>query len=644
MAAFQNPSSLKRPSFRAVLVFASIAISLLPLAVAFAFPRYGLIAAVGVAAAASVFAALFLSRRITKSLDELTQVVASVSRGDLHSSPDTKFGYFKETTELASAINEMLRSLRHNAQEVEDLVSRYTGDLTCANQELETLAVALRHAGEAVEIVDPDGRYMFVNPAFEALTGYSAKEALGKHAADLLESEDRVNQLLAASFKAEGEKIFRGSSVGYRKNGIRFEQEVTLAGVFTEDGVLKYIVGIRRDVTELRRTQEALRVRDRLASVGTLAAGVAHEINNPLTYVIANLSYAATVMEELKQEKPFSTDLEDFEEALIEAKEGAERVKSIVQDLKTFARTDTDSIGILDVNSVLESSLKMVANEIRHSAGLSLELNNVPAVLGNESKLGQVFINLLVNAVQALPEGKALSNQIGITTKCEDKSVVVTVSDTGCGMSEETLSHAFDPFYTTKQVGVGTGLGLCICHNIVNAMGGAIRIESRKNRGTSVFVQLPEADLSKLETKCEVPVEPKRLDHRPRVLVIDDEAPVGKAFRRILNDCRVDVAESGVEGFKLMQTTDHDVVFCDLMMPDMSGMDLYNRVQVEIPEKADGMIFMTGGVFTQAAEEFVNESNRPVLHKPFDSEKIRQLVSDWTNRNVVRAIHESPLR
>jgi PAS domain S-box-containing protein len=617
-----------RPSFRNVLLIALIATSLPPIAVAVLLVGKGWIAAVGIAVISATAVALSLSKRFDQSADQLLKTVRSIGRGELAVKAAAPPTFFQETENISSAMDEMLKVLRHNAEEVEELVSRYTGDLTCANAELETLATALRHAGDAVEIADPGGRYMFVNPAFETLTGYSQQEALGRRARDLLGAEDHMDQLLEASPKAEGEKIFRGTSFGYRKDGTRFEQEVTLAAVSTEDGPLKYIVGIRRDVTELRRTQEALRVRDRLASVGTLAAGVAHEINNPLTYVIANLSYALTVMEELKRERGLSTDLKDFEEALMEAQEGAERVKSIVRDLKTFARSDTDSIGILDVNSVLESSLKMVANEIRHSARLSLELDSIPAVLGNESKLGQVFINLLVNALQALPEGRALANEISITTRSEDQHVVVTVKDTGCGMSEETLGHAFDPFYTTKKVGVGTGLGLCICHNIVNSMGGDIRIESRENKGTSIFVRLPAADISQLEMKKEVPSEATRLDHRLRVLVIDDDAPVGKAFRRILNDCRVDVAESGIEGFKLMQTTDHDVVFCDLMMPDMSGMDLYDRVRVEIPEKVDDMIFMTGGVFTPAAEDFVNTCTRPVLHKPFDSEKIRRMISE----------------
>ncbi len=626
-----SPNSSRRPRFLRVLLLAFATASLLPSAVAFAVrgPGWGIAIFVALAVGVSIAAAFLISKRFNQSVEALLKTIDSVRKGDYSSISASSPTAFKETDEIASALNETLKILRHNAEEVEELVSRYTGDLTYANAELETLATALRHAGEAVEISDPDGRYMFVNPAFEVLTGYRASEALGRRAADLLGTEDRP-QLLAQPQKADGEKIFRGTSFGYRKDGTRFEQEVTFAAVSTEDGILKYIVGIRRDVTELHRTQEALRVRDRLASVGTLAAGVAHEINNPLTYVIANLSYALTVMEELKQENRFGPDLKDFEEALIEAQDGAERVKSIVRDLKTFARSDTDSIGVLDVNSVLESSLKMVANEIRHAARLSLELDNVPAVLGNESKLGQVFINLLVNAVQALPEGKALSNEISIRTKSEEDGVTITVADSGCGMSEETASRAFDPFYTTKKVGVGTGLGLCICHNIVNSMGGDIRIESRLNKGTTVMVRLPSADITTFETPQEAPSEAARIDRRLRVLVIDDEAPVGKAFRRILNDCRVDVAESGVEGFKLIKKNEHDVVFCDLMMPDMSGMDLYDRVRVELPEKVDDMIFMTGGVFTPQAEEFVNVCTRPVLHKPFDSEKIRRLISEWT--------------
>lgn len=604
----------------------------MPLILTALFPNAGFLLALGFALFSGLILAVVLGRHFSRSMADVQTVLAAVADGDLSPKPQTRMFEPKEFTELKQAAEKMTERLQFDAEEIKSLVSKCTGDLTSANAELEVLAGALRHAGEAVEIADPEGRYVFVNPAFEVLTGYTAAEAMGRRASDLLGTEEPVEALLTALHGTSGERTFRGDGPGFRKNGTRFEQTVTLAGIATKDNKLKYVVGIRRDITELRRAQEALRVRDRLASVGTLAAGVAHEINNPLTYVIANLSFAVTLMEELKAVQKFSVEMTDFENALLEAQEGAERVKNIVRDLKTFARSDTDSITFLDVNAIIESSLKMVANEIRHAAKLTLSLDAGVPVLGNESKLGQVFINLLVNAVQALPEGKTSANEIHICTSNSDTKVTIEVADTGSGMSEETVLHAFDPFFTTKQVGVGTGLGLCICHNIVTSMGGDIHIDSIETKGTKVVIILPVADVTLLKAGYESPsAEPQRLD-RLRILIIDDEEPVGNAFRRILNDCSVDIAVSGADGFKLMQDVEHDVVFCDLMMPDMSGMDLFTRVQNEMPEKLKRVIFMTGGVFTPAAEAFVNQYSQLVVYKPFDSETIRQLVFERVSK------------
>jgi signal transduction histidine kinase len=226
-----------------------------------------------------------------------------------------------------------------------------------------------------------------------------------------------------------------------------------------------------------------------MASVGTLAAGVAHEINNPLAYVSGNLSYLRDV---LLQERLTAEDVADMREAAAEALEGTGRVRAIVQDLRTFSRSDEERFGPVEVHPVLEGALRLVRNELQHRAQLVRELSPVPTIQGNAVRLGQVVVNLLVNALQAFPERSPAGNRIRLATRAAEPGwVSVEVEDNGIGMEPEVQQHIFDPFFTTKPVGVGTGLGLAICHTIVEAMGGRIEVHSTPGQGSTFRLLLP---------------------------------------------------------------------------------------------------------------------------------------------------------
>ena len=280
----------------------------------------------------------------------------------------------------------------------------------------------------------------------------------------------------------------------------------------------RLIPAIERELRDVRlrversRMQEQLVISDRMASVGTLAAGVAHEINNPLAAFIANLDFAAQDVAKLTQDvcanragtdgaesSPgaigwIETRLREMEEPLRDARESADRVRLIVRDLKIFSRSGEDRTGAVDVRRVIESSLRMAWNEIRHRARLVKEYGDVPQVEGNEGRLGQVFLNIIVNAAQAIPEGHADKNEIRIVTKQNDDGrVVIEVRDTGPGMSEAIIARIFDPFFTTKAIGEGTGLGLAICHRIVTTLGGELAVEVWSGRGPSFRIILPVA-------------------------------------------------------------------------------------------------------------------------------------------------------
>ncbi|WP_437761158.1 ATP-binding protein [Sorangium sp. So ce281] len=251
------------------------------------------------------------------------------------------------------------------------------------------------------------------------------------------------------------------------------------------------MLGAVSDVTERRQMETRLQLADRMASLGTLAAGVAHEINNPLAYMVANVDFAR---KELRA-KGAGARLDALLSALDEAAEGGSRVRHIVGGLKTFSRADGGELGPVEVDPVIQLVLRMAQQQIQSKARLVLELRPVPAVHANEAQLGQVILNLLVNAAQALPEGKVSENEIRISTApAPPGRVCIEVCDTGPGIAPELRSRIFDPFFTTKPIGEGTGLGLAICHGIVTSFRGEIGVESEVGKGACFRVLLPVHD------------------------------------------------------------------------------------------------------------------------------------------------------
>jgi PAS domain S-box-containing protein len=373
--------------------------------------------------------------------------------------------------------------------------------------------------------------------------------------------------------------------------------------------------GTGHDVTELKEMQKRLLLADRLGSLGILAGGVAHEINNPLAFVISNLGFIAG---ELRDRKPLSP--EQFEELIDVATvslEGARRIRHIVSDLKTFSRADEDTQGPVDVQRAIDLSVKLAMNEIRQRARLVLEVAEVPEVDANEAKLGQLILNLLVNAAQSIPAGKIEANEIRIRTfASEPGSVTLEVRDTGTGIPPEILGRIWDPFFTTKPVGVGTGLGLSICHGIVRSFGGQIAVESVLGQGTTFRITLRSARDERVE---DVVAPAKAQPSKSRILIIDDEPLIATAFKRMLApDHDVELVTNANAGLARLAAAEFDVVLCDLMMRDMSGMDLHRALAESAPQYLPKIIFMTGGAFTPEAQAFLARVPNQVLDKPIE--------------------------
>jgi len=396
-------------------------------------------------------------------------------------------------------------------------------------------------------------------------------------------------------------------------------------------GVKPAVVIVARDVSGRRQVQSQSIKMDRLSAVGTLAAGVAHEINNPLAYVLLNLQY---LIRELPKLEASGDRVGQLLERLREARHGAERVSSIVRDLRTFSRTDEEEAGTVEIRRVLLSAIKVARSQLMDRGQIIEILDEVPMVRGNASRLEQVFLNLLINAIQALSATKPEENLVRIrVTRSDEAWVLVEISDTGVGIASELLDRVFDPFFTTKPVGLGTGLGLPICHSIITKMGGTIGVSSQVGKGTTFHVGLPVdrgARLPAIRTPTPPPV---RVAKQARILVVDDELTVVSMLSRILSEEHtIEAATSAETALELLDRQDFDVVLCDLLMPNMSGVDLYEEVSRRYPGLQERIVFMTGGAFTPRAAHFLSKVSNPRIEKPFNMKSLRRLMREMAAR------------
>ena len=445
-------------------------------------------------AVALVFAAL-LSTLLASPIRRLAAAVALVGDGKFPvESPQPKNWEPREVADLLESVSQMFSRLRQHSESA----MLHAKKLADMNDRMRPLAEGLEQSGDAITVGDADAVLEYVNPAFEKLTGYSIHEATGKTPAQLIRSDKHPSAFyddIWNSLRQEGRWF--GKMTSRRKDGSLFEEEVTISAVLDSTGNLTNIVSVHRDMTGRNKAEATLRLGERMASIGTLAAGLAHEINNPLAYVGANLTY---IMETIEMHRSFfeSETAKDMLLAIRDATEGVERIDDIVCSMRTFSRGDEQKIGPVDIHRVLDSCAKMAHNEIFHRAQLTREYGATLRVLGNEARLGQVFLNLIVNAAHAIPVGEAENNEIRMTTTTtSDGRVSVAIRDTGEGIKQDVLARIFDPFFTTKPVGIGTGLGLSICHSILTGMGGVILAESSVGEGTTFTVILPSVSNEK---------------------------------------------------------------------------------------------------------------------------------------------------
>jgi signal transduction histidine kinase len=375
----------------------------------------------------------------------------------------------------------------------------------------------------------------------------------------------------------------------------------------------------------------ALTVReDRMAALGTLAAGVANEINNPLTYVLINIEHVMRSLRRLsaldEHEVPRGAErtsaLAGLVEALGKASEGANRMREVTRDILVFSQGNGTPHALIDVRAVLESSLQVAWHELRHRARVVRHLAEVPMLEANPTQLAHLFLQLLMNAARAIPEGNAENEEVRVTTRCDETGdVVVEILDTGIGIAPEDLPRVFDPFFTRREPGEGVGLGLSICHGIVKYLGGRISAESGAGRGSVFRIVLP-AGRHPANGSSRPPDTP-----RLRVLVVDADPLIGEAIARSLGDeCDLTVALDARQAVQLLLGNHFDFVLCDVMLPEASGVDLYVELLSAAPQLVNRIVFMAGGASTPRARAFQSSVANPCLEKPIDMNELRRLV------------------
>jgi signal transduction histidine kinase/CheY-like chemotaxis protein len=412
-----------------------------------------------------------------------------------------------------------------------------------------------------------------------------------------------------------------------------------------------------RDESERRRLFAQMAQADRLASMGMLAGGVSHDINNPLAFVRYNLESLAEDLPKLTSairricragqaglgdkehrallgdDAPLFEDasLDDIIARQTEALEGVERIISITRALSTFSRVDQGDRTKVDVAVAIEAAVNMAHNEVAHRARLSSAIKPLPFVWASEGKLSHAFLNLIVNAARAIDEGDAPNNLISICAWAEDQAVIVEISDTGKGIDAERLEHVFDPFYTTGSLENGPGLGVSISKSILAEFGGTLNVASKPGMGSRFTVRLPEMKEPRgpTEQRGRAELEPTP-GTRARILVIDDEPNILRALTRTLSgEYAVVSVASGRDAQRLISTdSQFDLVLCDLMMSQVSGTELHAWLAKHHPKLAKQVVFITGGAFTPKARDYLASVDNLTLEKPFNAAELRQRVAN----------------
>jgi signal transduction histidine kinase/CheY-like chemotaxis protein len=466
----------------------------------------------------------------------------------------------------------------------------------------ETLEAWLNNLPDVVAIVDRDDVIRFLNREGAARLGVRVGQRSFLRGAPL--SEGDAPQRFT--------ETIRGN-----------EYEIASAPLVEPGGDLSTVF-VMRDITERRQEQERreqlearARLSSHLASIGEMASGIAHEINNPLTAVIgySQLLGALPLPEEAR-------------DAARQIQQGSQRVAGIVQRLLTFARQRKPQRTEVDMNEVVRSTVALRDYALR-TGNIRVTMNlapDLPRTVADGQQLQQVLLNLIVNAETAM-SGARDRGELAISTEVRGQAILVIVQDDGPGIPREIQERVFDPFFTTREIGKGTGLGLSICHGIVSEHGGRIWVQSEPGQGAAFHVRIPIVASAPATAETEV-ARPESAGVRTRVLVVDDEPSIRALLTVLLQKQghEVDAVADGETAVKSVASRRYGVILLDVRMPDMSGLEVFLRIKEIAESIATRVIFITGDVMAEETRGLLARTGAPAIAKPFQADELLALI------------------
>ncbi len=484
--------------------------------------------------------------------------------------------------------------------------------------------------------VDLAGNITFVNDSICRVMGYTPKEIIG------------TNYQSYAYDHENAAKIFKCTKIVYTtgkpakwfywdyrtKNGERRHIEASIAPKLDESGMIVGFRGINNDITERKAMEQQVLLTSKLASIGELASGVAHELNNPLTTV---MGYAQLLAE--GKDVP-----EDIKSDLDKVYEESQRAAKIVQNLLSFARRRKPEKTYFDINNLVQKTLDLRSYELKVN-NIHVHMNLKPDIselTADYDQIQQVLLNILINAEQSLIEVKR-RGKITVTTTGNHNVIKIRIADNGPGISGDIIDKIFDPFFTTKEVGKGTGLGLSVCHGIVTAHNGKIYVDSEEGKGASFTIELPVAVPDDIESSKAQQV-PQNNFHRKtageNILIVDDEPGIRDILTRILSErgYRTDCAEDAKSALIKLSDSVYDLTIIDLKLPKISGKKLYEIMGERYPGSAQRVMFITGDTITQSTQDFLDTAGKPYLTKPFNPSVVVELAETILSKKATAAL------
>ncbi len=484
---------------------------------------------------------------------------------------------------------------------------------------------------DCIIAIDEEGLVIEFNPAAEETFGYKRADAIGRPIGELI-VPPALRQRHTEGFQrylrtGKANVLDRRIEIeGMRADGSTFPVELAITEVrlphrrlFT--AYLRDLTAAREAQLEIERHREALHQSEKLAALGSLLAGVAHELNNPLSILIGN----ALMLQ---------TDAERVSRALAERAQriqaAAERCGRIVRSFLAMARQRKTQPRSVEVEVLVGGALQLLAYGLR-SAGIEIEQTiapGLPCVFCDPDQMTQVLTNLLVNAQQAL-EGEPQPRRVRVGAAPDGDFVVVEIADNGPGIPDNLRSRVFDPFFTTKPVGTGTGIGLAVSRGIVEAHGGSLTL-AESDRGATFLVRLPQPQAGEVSVDDGAAPSPTSVHGGRRALIVDDEADVAQILSEMLTalGIRCDIATSGKMALERIKERDFDAIICDVRLPDIDGPALYGWIAEHRPALRARIAFVTGDTLGHASERFLADARRPLLEKPFLPADVQRLIDE----------------